>query len=101
MIDLFFNRSGVYMSLSNAATLSIVQEYQREVGDSGSPEVQIALLSKRILLLTEHLKKNRNDNISAHGLSLLVSKRRRLLRYLQKSSVTRYRSLIQSLGLRG
>lgn len=90
-----------YMSLSNTATLSSVQDKQRSANDSGSPEVQIALLSKRILLLTEHLKQHKHDNRSSHGLYLMVSKRRRLLRYLQKSSMVRYRSLIKSLGLRG
>jgi small subunit ribosomal protein S15 len=89
------------MPLSTDMTTAIVADHQRSANDTGSPEVQISLLSKRILVLTEHLKCHKKDNISAHSLALLVSKRRRLLRYLQNISAPRYRGLIQRLGLRG
>jgi small subunit ribosomal protein S15 len=89
------------MALTTSATAEIVKTYQCAPKDTGSPEVQIALLSKRISALTEHLKQHQHDKRSGFGLSLLVSKRRRLLRYLKNSSVERYRKLIQDLNLRG
>ncbi|MDP9442880.1 MAG: 30S ribosomal protein S15 [Actinomycetota bacterium] len=69
-------------------------------GDTGSPEVQVALLSRRIKDLTEHLKEHRHDHHSRRGLLLLVGQRRRLLNYLQHTDIDRYRSLIERLGLR-
>ncbi len=89
------------MALSSIATAEIVKEHQRAPQDTGSPEVQIALLSKRISSLTEHLKQHEHDKLSGHGLAMLVSKRRRLLRYLKNTSLERYRKLIQALKLRG
>ncbi|GGO30028.1 30S ribosomal protein S15 [Microbispora bryophytorum] len=88
------------MSLDAAITKSIIGEYGTSEGDTGSPEVQIALLSKRISDLTEHLKTHKHDHHSRRGLLLLVGRRRRLLKYLQAKDITRYRSLIERLGLR-
>ncbi|GLX06482.1 30S ribosomal protein S15 [Microbispora sp. NPDC046973] len=88
------------MSLDAATTKSIISEYGTTEGDTGSPEVQIALLSKRISDLTEHLKTHKHDHHSRRGLLLLVGRRRRLLKYLQAKDITRYRSLIERLGLR-
>ncbi|MDN5726983.1 MAG: 30S ribosomal protein S15 [Propionibacteriales bacterium] len=78
----------------------IIDEYATEPGDTGSPEVQVALLTKRISHLTEHLKDHKGDHHSRRGLLLLVGKRRRLLNYAAKSDIDRYRSLIERLGLR-
>ncbi|MFN2363470.1 MAG: 30S ribosomal protein S15 [Halarsenatibacteraceae bacterium] len=78
----------------------IINEYQREEGDTGSPEVQIALLTARIKELTEHLKEHKNDNHSRRGLLKMVGRRKRMLRYLQNNEVERYRELISSLGIR-
>ncbi|ETK35794.1 30S ribosomal protein S15 [Microbispora sp. ATCC PTA-5024] len=88
------------MSLDAATTKTIIAEYGTTEGDTGSPEVQIALLSKRISDLTEHLKVHKHDHHSRRGLLLLVGRRRRLLKYLQAKDITRYRSLIERLGLR-
>ena len=78
----------------------IIAEYATTEGDTGSPEVQIALLSHRIAHLTDHLKTHKHDHHSRRGLLLLVGQRRRLLRYLESVDVERYRSLIKRLGLR-
>ena len=78
----------------------IIKEYQTHEGDTGSPEVQIALLTNRISELTEHLKVNKKDNHSRRGLLKMVGQRRGLLKYLEKTDVERYRSLIERLGLR-
>jgi small subunit ribosomal protein S15 len=78
----------------------IVREYATTEGDTGSPEVQVALLTARIEHLTEHLKTHKKDHHSRRGLLQLVGRRRRLLAYLQKTDIERYRSLIQRLGLR-
>lgn len=78
----------------------IIAEYATVEGDTGSPEVQIALLSHRISHLTEHLKKHKHDHHSRRGLLLLVGQRRRLLNYLKKTDIERYRSIIERLGLR-
>jgi small subunit ribosomal protein S15 len=88
------------VSLDTATTKAIVTEYGTGEGDTGSPEVQIALLTKRISDLTEHLKTHKHDHHSRRGLLLLVGRRRRLLKYLQAKDITRYRSLIERLGLR-
>jgi small subunit ribosomal protein S15 len=79
---------------------SIIAEYATKDGDTGSPEVQVALLSHRIAHLTEHLKMHKHDHHTRRGLLLLVGQRRRLLNYLQREDIERYRSLIQRLGLR-
>lgn len=89
------------MALTAAATAEIVTKYQRAKNDTGSSEVQIALLTTRITYLTEHLKANKNDKHTGYGLNRLVSQRRKLLRYLKKSSPVAYRDLIQKLELRG
>ena len=78
----------------------IIAEYGTTEGDTGSPEVQIALLSHRIAHLTEHLKQHKHDHHSRRGLLLLVGRRRRLLNYLRKIDINRYRALIEKLGLR-
>jgi small subunit ribosomal protein S15 len=88
------------MSLDTATKQQIMAEYARGEGDTGSPEVQVALLTYRINHLTEHLKAHQHDHHSRRGLLLLVGQRRRLLNYLQRSDIARYRSLIERLGLR-
>jgi small subunit ribosomal protein S15 len=88
------------MSLTVEAKREIVGKYGRDAGDTGSTEVQIALLTARINDLTEHLREHRKDHHSRRGLLMLVGKRRRLLNYLQRSDVDRYRELIRELGLR-
>jgi small subunit ribosomal protein S15 len=79
----------------------IIAKYQLHEGDTGSPEVQIALLTERINNLTEHLKKNVQDDHSRRGLFKMVGKRRNLLGYLEKTDVERYRAIVAKLGLRG
>ena len=79
---------------------TIISEYAVGDGDTGSPEVQVALLTHRILHLTEHLKEHKHDHHSRRGLLLLVGQRRRLLNYVRKTDIERYRSLIERLGLR-
>lgn len=88
------------MPLNAATKLKIVDEYGSKPGDTGSPEVQIALLSQRISDLTEHLKQHKHDHHSRRGLLILVGQRRRLLQYLVKTDINRYRSIIERLGIR-
>ncbi|SFR97683.1 SSU ribosomal protein S15P [Agrococcus baldri] len=88
------------MSLNADIKKAIIEEYATHEGDTGSPEVQVAMLSRRILDLTEHLKEHKHDHHSRRGLLLLVGQRRRLLGYLQDVDITRYRTLIERLGLR-
>ncbi len=78
----------------------IISEYGLSDSDTGSPEVQVALLSHRIAHLTEHLKQHKHDHHTRRGLLLLVGRRRRLLNYMQKQDITRYRSIVERLGLR-
>ena len=78
----------------------IIEQYGRKAGDTGSPEVQIAILTARINELTEHLKKNPKDHHSRRGLLMMVGQRRGLLAYLQKNDLDSYRSLIEKLGIR-
>lgn len=80
--------------------MEIIGEHARSDGDTGSPEVQIAVLSRRISELTEHLKTHSKDHHSRRGLLRLVGRRRRLLEYLRREDVERYRSIIGKLGLR-
>ncbi|MCC3143841.1 30S ribosomal protein S15 [Halanaerobium sp. Z-7514] len=87
--------------LSKAKKEEIIQEYQLEEGDTGSPEVQVALLTARISQLTDHLKEHKNDHHSRRGLLKMVGQRRKLLRYLKNNDVLRYRDLISRLELRG
>ena len=79
---------------------AIIKEYAAHEGDTGSPEVQIALLTYRINNLTEHLKTNKKDHHSRRGLLMMVGQRRNLLAYLQKTDIERYRSIVARLGLR-
>jgi len=88
------------MSLSSEAKQGIVAEYARKDGDTGSPEVQVALLSKRISELTEHFGEHKKDHHSRQGLLKMVNKRRKLLDYLKSRDQDRYRELINKLGLR-
>lgn len=88
------------MSLSLAQTQEVISKYQRSEGDTGSAEVQIALLTARIANLSGHFEKNIHDHHSRQGLLKMVSGRRKMLDYLQKKDITRYRELIASLGLR-
>jgi small subunit ribosomal protein S15 len=78
----------------------IIREHRAHESDTGSPEVQIAMLTRRIAHLTEHLREHKHDYHSRRGLLKMVGKRRRLLRYVQKKDVERYRALITKLGLR-
>lgn len=88
------------MPLSAEVKQQIMTDYATHEGDTGSPEVQVALLSRRISDLTEHLKIHKHDHHSRRGLLLLVGQRRRLLKYLQDKDIARYRALIERLGLR-
>jgi len=88
------------VSLNAATKQQIIGEYATGDSDTGSPEVQVALLTHRIAHLTEHLKEHKHDHHSRRGLLLLVGQRRRLLNYLQQVDINRYRSLIERLGLR-
>ena len=83
-----------------ATKQDIIAKYRMHETDTGSPEVQVALLTERINHLTEHVKIRKKDHHTRRGLLMLVGQRRRLLNYLQKSDITRYRKLIESLGLR-
>jgi small subunit ribosomal protein S15 len=88
------------MSLSNETTSKIIADYRRAANDTGSPEVQVAVLSERIGNLTEHLKTHEKDFHSRRGLLVMVGQRRRLLDYLRNKDAARYQELIQRLGLR-
>ncbi len=88
------------MALDQAQKKTIMTEYATVEGDTGSPEVQVAMLSKRIADLTEHLKMHKHDHHTRRGLLGMVGRRRRLLKYLEKTDIARYRSLIERLGLR-
>lgn len=79
---------------------AIIQKYALHEGDTGSPEVQIAILTSRINALTEHLKAHKKDHHSRRGLLKMVGQRRNMLNYLQKSDITRYRAIIEKLGIR-
>lgn len=88
------------MALKKEVKSKIIKEYQLDAKDTGSPEVQIAILTKEIEALTEHLKNNKQDKHSKRGLLMKVGKRRSLLNYLLENDVKRYRSIIQKLGIR-
>lgn len=88
------------MSLASMETVKIVQEYKLSKGDTGSPDVQIAILSTRISKLTGHMKIHKHDHHSRRGLLRMVSRRRKLLNFLKRSDLKRYRNLIKRLGLR-
>ena len=82
------------------AKSKVIADFARTEGDTGSPEVQVAILTARITQLTEHLKEHKHDHHSRRGLLLLVGRRRRLLKYLAKTDIARYRALIERLGIR-
>ena len=88
------------MSVTTAEKAKVIADNQRANGDTGSPEVQIALLTARINHLTEHLREHKHDHHSRRGLLMLVGRRRRFLNYLQRKDLEGYRSLIRELGLR-
>ena len=88
------------MSITASERQDLIQEYRRDDKDTGSPEVQVAILTHRIRSLTEHLKKNKHDYASQRGLLQMVSTRTRLLKYLAKKNRSGYLELIQRLGLR-
>jgi small subunit ribosomal protein S15 len=88
------------MSLTQEKKQELIQKFGRADGDTGSAEVQIALLTERINELTEHLRSHRKDHHSRRGLLMLVGKRRRLLRYLERADLERYRQVVTDLGLR-
>ena len=88
------------MALLKEQKSQVIQEFRRGDDDTGSPEVQVAVLSRRIQELTEHLKAHTKDHHSRRGLLQMVGKRRRLLDYLRREDINRYRELIQRLGLR-
>lgn len=88
------------MVLSNSDKKAIIEQHKLHESDTGSPEVQVALLTRRISYLTEHLKTHKKDHHSRRGLLMLVGKRRSLLNYVKNKDVQRYRSIIELLGLR-
>ena len=88
------------MALSKEKKSKIIKEFARDAKDTGSPEVQIAILTNEINALTEHLKNNKQDKASKRGLLIKVGKRRSLLNYLVKTDVKRYRDVVAKLGLR-
>jgi small subunit ribosomal protein S15 len=88
------------VSLTTEKKNEVIQRFAKHDGDTGSPEVQVALLTARINELTEHLRDHKKDHHSRRGLLMLVGQRRRLLGYLRQRDITRYRELVQELGLR-
>jgi small subunit ribosomal protein S15 len=88
------------MALTKEAKSALISEHRRGKTDTGSPEVQIAVLTTRIQQLTEHVRRHAQDHHSRRGLLQMVGKRRRLLEYLRKEDIERYRALVQRLGLR-
>lgn len=88
------------MAMTAQDTAKVVADFQRASADTGSPEVQVALLTSRITYLTEHFKSNKKDNHSRRGLLAMVSQRRRLLDYLKGKDLSRYQVLIERLGIR-
>ena len=88
------------MALTTEEKKAVLGEYGLHETDTGSPEAQVAMLTKRITDLTEHLKTHKHDHLSRRGLLLMVGRRRRLLKYVAKTDVARYRTLIERLGLR-
>ena len=88
------------MSISAERKQELISQYETKKGDTGSPEVQVAILTERINNLSGHMQEHKKDVHSRRGLLLLVGQRRRLLNYLQKTEIERYRSIIERLGLR-
>jgi small subunit ribosomal protein S15 len=100
LLNLQTNKRGIYMSLTATEKKEILDEYQLFEGDTGSPEVQVALLTKRIAKLTPHFKEHNKDHHSRIGLLRMVSLRRKLLDYLKGKDLNRYRDLIKRLEIR-
>lgn len=88
------------MALDNETKQNLIKQYQVHEGDTGSPEVQIAILTYKINYLTEHLKTHKKDHHSRRGLLMMVGKRRGLLNYLMENDIERYRKIIEALGIR-
>lgn len=88
------------MVLAKDQKKEVIEDFKRHEGDTGSPEVQIAILTKRIIYLTEHVKVHKKDHHSRRGLLMLVGRRRRLLNYLKKKDIARYRAILGELGLK-
>jgi small subunit ribosomal protein S15 len=88
------------MALTKESKTALISDHRRSETDTGSPEVQVAILTTRIQQLTEHLKSHKSDHHSRRGLLQMVGKRRRLLEYLKREDIERYRALVQRLGLR-
>ena len=88
------------MALTAEEKQEIIKTYATHEGDTGSPEVQVALLTKRISDLTEHLKEHKHDHHSRRGMQMMIGSRRSLLDYLKRTDINRYRALIEKLGLR-
>ena len=86
--------------LTTEAKLAVIKEYATHEGDTGSPEVQVAILTSRIVYLTEHLKEHKKDHHSRRGLLKLVGQRRNMLDYLRRKDIERYRAILERLGLR-
>jgi len=97
----FHVKGGPAMPLPKDVKAGIIGEYKRGETDTGSPEVQVALLTQRIRDLTEHLKTHKKDHHTRRGLLQMVGQRRRMLNYLKKSDIERYRAVIAQLGIRG
>ena len=93
-------KGGDYTTMDKTRKAEIIEEFKRHEGDTGSPEVQIALLTDRINHLNEHLKTHKNDHHSRRGLLMMVGRRRGLLNYLMKTDIERYRAIIEKLNLR-
>jgi small subunit ribosomal protein S15 len=88
------------MPLAKETTQTVIEKYKTHEGDTGSPEVQIALLTSRISMLTEHFQTHKKDHHSRRGLFLLIGQRKRLMAYLAKTNIQRYRTLMTELGIR-
>jgi len=97
---LIFKSYGGIMSIKKEKKTELIKKYARKESDTGSPEVQIALLTERINMLLKHLKDNRKDHHSRRGLLMLVGHRKRLMNYLNRKNLKRYSSLASSLGLK-
>tara|TARA_X000000368_G_C22735364_1_gene581376 strand:- start:53 stop:331 length:279 start_codon:yes stop_codon:yes gene_type:complete len=88
------------MALTTEEKIKVIEQYRKGASDTGSPEIQIALLSKRIEFLSEHFSVHKKDHHSRHGLLKMVNTRRKLLDYLKKKNIDRYQTIVSSLGLR-
>jgi small subunit ribosomal protein S15 len=97
---MLLNIKGGFFNMDKAKKLEIIAQYERHEGDTGSPEVQVALLTERINHLNDHLKEHKKDHHSRRGLLLMVGQRRNMLNYLRSTDIERYRTLIASLNLR-